>query len=48
VAGSLVAARSQGAQRAILFTEERNFPAQRSYVALGFSEIGDYGLIPLR
>jgi GNAT superfamily N-acetyltransferase len=48
VAGSLLTARSQGAERAILFTEQANVPAQRSYRALGFGEIGDYGLILLR
>jgi uncharacterized protein len=48
VAGSLLAAREQGGARAILFTEETNLPAQRSYRALGFTEIGDYGLIPVR
>ena len=47
VAGSLLAAREQGARRAILFTGERNAAAQRSYRALGFAGIGDYGLLPV-
>ncbi len=43
VAGSLVAARAQGAARAILFTE--NPAARAAYVALGFRVVGDYGLV---
>jgi RimJ/RimL family protein N-acetyltransferase len=45
VAGALEAAASQGASRAILFTPEANLPARRSYESLGFSVVGDYGLI---
>jgi predicted GNAT family acetyltransferase len=45
VAGALLAARSSGASRGILFTAESNRPAQRSYQALGFRPIGDYGLL---
>jgi RimJ/RimL family protein N-acetyltransferase len=45
VAGVLLAARSSGASRGILFTAESNRPAQRSYQALGFRPIGDYGLL---
>jgi len=45
VAGALQAAASQGASRAILFTPESNLPARHSYESLGFSLIGDYGLI---
>lgn len=48
VAGSLFDARAEGVSRAILFTETRNAPAQRVYVALGFQRIGDYGMIPIR
>ena len=43
--GALQAAASQGASRAILFTPESNLPARHSYESLGFSLIGDYGLI---
>ena len=45
VAGALQAAASQGASRAILFTPESNLAARHSYESLGFSLIGDYGLI---
>jgi predicted GNAT family acetyltransferase len=45
VAGALLAARTQGASRAVLFTPEANVPARRSYESLGFSVVGDYGLI---
>jgi RimJ/RimL family protein N-acetyltransferase len=45
VAGSLVMAREEGVERAILFTGEDNTPAQRAYEALGFRPIGDYGLV---
>lgn len=44
VAASLAAVRSEGVQRAILFTGEHNVPAQRAYLALGFTEIGSYGI----
>ena len=47
VAGSLLAARAQGALRAVLFTDDDNRPAQRAYVALGFERVGDYGLVIL-
>jgi RimJ/RimL family protein N-acetyltransferase len=45
VAGALQAAASQGASRAVLFTPEANLPARRSYESLGFSVVGDYGLL---
>ncbi len=45
VAGSLLAARDDGVETAILFTAETNHPAQRTYRSLGFEEIGDYGLL---
>lgn len=45
VAGSLLAARAEGVERAVLFTGENNRPAQRAYEALGFRPIGDYGLV---
>lgn len=44
VAGSLIAAGSAGASRAILFTDDGN-PARRAYEAIGFRVVGDYGLI---
>jgi hypothetical protein len=43
VAGSLMRARRDGAQRAVLFASRPD--AQRCYVALGFRRIGDYGLV---
>ncbi len=45
VAASLVAARSRGVERAILFTGENNVAAQQAYLALGFRPIGDYALV---
>ena len=48
VAASLLDARKEGVQEAILFTDEENRPAQRAYEALGFEEIGDYRLLFLR
>ncbi|HLQ77901.1 MAG TPA: GNAT family N-acetyltransferase [Terriglobia bacterium] len=46
VAGSLLAARERGAGRAVLFTG--NPSAIRSYQAIGFSRLGDFGLVLLR
>ncbi|HET9664766.1 MAG TPA: GNAT family N-acetyltransferase [Burkholderiales bacterium] len=46
VAASLLAARDRGATRAVLFTD--NPSAARSYEAVGFRRLGDYGLILLR
>ena len=46
VAGSLLAARDRGASRAVLFTS--NPSAARSYEAVGFQRLGDYGLVLLR
>jgi predicted GNAT family acetyltransferase len=45
VAASLLAARDRGATRAVLFTS--NPSAARSYEAVGFQRLGDYGLILL-
>jgi RimJ/RimL family protein N-acetyltransferase len=45
VAASLLAARDRGATRAVLFTD--NPSAARSYEAVGFRRLGDYGLILL-
>jgi predicted GNAT family acetyltransferase len=46
VAASLVAARQRGASRAVLFTG--NPSAARSYEAVGFRRLGDYGLVLLK
>jgi ribosomal protein S18 acetylase RimI-like enzyme len=48
VAASLLDARSQGVEKAVLFTGEGNVAAQKAYTALGFRHIGDYRIIPLR
>ena len=45
VAGALQSASSARATRAVLFTPEANLPARRSYEALGFEVVGDFGLI---
>jgi predicted GNAT family acetyltransferase len=46
VAASLLAARDRGVSRAVLFTS--NPSAARSYEAVGFRHLGDYGLVLLR
>lgn len=45
VAGSLLAARRNGVERSVLFTELDNHPAKAAYRALGYQRIGDYGLV---
>lgn len=45
VAGSLLAARTEGVGRAVLFTGEENRSARAAYEALGFRVVGDYGLV---
>jgi uncharacterized protein len=45
VAGALQSAFAEGASRAVLFTPEANLSARRSYESLGFSIVGDYGLV---
>jgi RimJ/RimL family protein N-acetyltransferase len=45
VAGSLLQARAEGVERAILFTEQTNLAARTAYLALGFTLIGEYGLV---
>jgi RimJ/RimL family protein N-acetyltransferase len=45
VAGSLLAARTRGVERSILFTGEENRAAQAAYRALGYERVGDYGLV---
>jgi RimJ/RimL family protein N-acetyltransferase len=48
VAQSLLDAREDGVEKAILFTDEDNIPAQKAYTALGFHCIGDYHILILR
>jgi len=48
VAASLLDARADGAQKAILFTGEGNVAAQKAYEALGFRHVGDYRILLLR
>ena len=48
VAVSLLDARSEGVETAILFTGETNIGAQKAYAALGFRHIGDYRMLFLR
>jgi ribosomal protein S18 acetylase RimI-like enzyme len=45
VAGALLAARSAGITRAVLFTENDNASAQSAYRSLGFVKVGDYGIV---
>ncbi len=48
VAASLRDALAEGAQRAILFTDDDNIAAQRAYRSLGFEKVGDWGLVLLK
>jgi ribosomal protein S18 acetylase RimI-like enzyme len=45
VAGMLLAEREQGVEQAVLFADRTNPVSQRTYEALGFVAIGDYGII---
>jgi len=47
VAASLLDARREGVEQAILFTGEGNLAAQKAYRALGFRHIGDYRILLL-
>lgn len=47
VAASLLDARSEGVEKAVLFTGERNIAAPKAYTALGFLQIGGYRLLLL-
>jgi len=47
VAASLLDARADNVERAILFTGKTNIAAQKAYVALGFRHIGDYRIVLL-
>jgi predicted GNAT family acetyltransferase len=44
VAASLLEARKESAEKAVLFTAESNLPAQKAYAALGFQRVGTYRL----
>jgi GNAT superfamily N-acetyltransferase len=46
VAGTLLAARTRGRSRGLLFTD--NTAAERAYRAIGFGVIGEVGLVVLR
>ncbi|MBN92796.1 MAG: GNAT family N-acetyltransferase [Deltaproteobacteria bacterium] len=48
VAGSLLAARSQGVRSSVLFTPETNEAARRAYESLGYRKAGDYGILLFR
>jgi ribosomal protein S18 acetylase RimI-like enzyme len=43
--GALLAARTRGVRRAILFTAEDNVAAKRCYEGLGFRMVGDYAIV---
>jgi predicted GNAT family acetyltransferase len=45
VAGTLLEARRRGVARSVLFTDPDNAPARTAYRALGYREVGDYGLV---
>jgi predicted GNAT family acetyltransferase len=47
VASHVASVRPGGVRRAVLFTGESNVAARRAYEAIGFREVGDYGLITL-
>ena len=47
VASSLLDARAEGTDKAILFTGENNVAAQKAYESLGFRHIGHYRLVLL-
>lgn len=44
VAGQLLLARPEGIRRAVLFTGKKHASAQRTYRAIGFEVVGDYGI----
>jgi predicted GNAT family acetyltransferase len=48
VASSLLDARNEGVEKAVLFTGDANVPARKAYAALGFRRIGNYRLSILR
>jgi ribosomal protein S18 acetylase RimI-like enzyme len=45
VAASLVEARARGATRSVLFTGVANVAAQRAYAALGYEQVGSFGMV---
>lgn len=48
VAGALLHAQSEGVRRSVLFTGEQNHAALKSYRAIGYARIADYGIIYFR
>ncbi len=48
VAASLIDARAEGVERAVLFTGDDNVAAVKAYAALGFRRVGDYRIVLLR
>jgi uncharacterized protein len=48
VAGALLLAQQEGAQKAVLFTGMANAPALKAYRGLGFIDSGDYSLLLFR
>ncbi len=45
VATSLLDARKENIDKAILFTGIKNIPAQKAYLSLGFEQVGDYRIV---
>lgn len=45
VAGQLLDCRARGARRAVLFTGHDHHAARRAYQAIGFTRVGDYGIV---
>ncbi len=45
VAGALLMAQESGVETAVLFTGENNIAALRAYRKIGFTPVGDYGLV---
>lgn len=43
--GALIAAKTRGVKRAILFTAEDNIAAKRCNEGIGFRRVGDYGIV---
>lgn len=45
VAASLLDAKKEKVEKAILFTGDSNIPAQKAYESLGFQQVGNFGII---
>jgi predicted GNAT family acetyltransferase len=45
VAFALLSAQREGVKRSVLFTDRGNHPARRAYEALGYRQVGRYGLV---